>query len=48
MSATEDLPDKGSSAIAVVALAVGLGMGCGGGLILTVLALVSQTVWGGR
>lgn len=42
MEALESLPSKGFSAIAVVAVAVATGMGCGGGLLLAVLALVTQ------
>lgn len=38
----EALPSKGSSVMALVAVAVGTGMGCGGGLLLAVLALVTQ------
>lgn len=42
MQAVEPLHSKGFSAIVLVAAAVATGMGCGGGLLLAVLALVTQ------
>lgn len=42
MEALHPLHSKGFSVIALVATAVATGMGCGGGLLLAVLALVTQ------
>jgi len=38
----ESLPSKGSGVMALVAVAVATGIGCGGGLLLAVLAMVTQ------